>query len=157
MNEIKDFSGNIETFTSRIDKSILGLQSDSIREHGISLDKIFQILNRIEEQYTHNIHWFKSQEFVKLKDLKETERKIMSKIKEFSDRQNVFNDRMDVAVADLQGDIKYLTDTITTLQSTSGSITPEDQALLDQIEVRASTIADKLDALDALTPVSGSV
>jgi len=84
--------------------------------------------------------------------LKETEKKIMSKISEFADRQNTFNDRMDIAVTDLQGDVKSLNDQIVALQATSGSITPEDQVLLDNIEARASGIATKLEALDALTP-----
>lgn len=76
----------------------------------------------------------------------------MSAISDFADKMKVFNDRQDAAVTALQGDVKSLEDQITALQGSSGAITPEDQALLDGIQARASAVADKLDALDALTP-----
>lgn len=76
----------------------------------------------------------------------------MSAISDFAAKQNAFNDRIDTAVTDLQGDVKNLSDQIAALQASAGTITPEDQALLDGIQQRTSTIADKLDALDALTP-----
>lgn len=76
----------------------------------------------------------------------------MSKISEFVDAQNAFNDKMDVAVSDLQGDIKNLNDQIKALQESQGEISPEDQGLLDGLQERARVISDKLDALNALTP-----
>lgn len=76
----------------------------------------------------------------------------MSKISDFATAQNAFNDRMDAAVADLVADVKNLNDQIAALQNSAGQITPEDQALLDGLQARASTIADKLDALDQQTP-----
>lgn len=85
-------------------------------------------------------------------DLKHTERTIMSAISDFAAKVNAFNDRIDAAIAGLQGDVKNLEDQIAALQNSAGQITPEDQALLDGIQARASTVADKLDALDALTP-----
>lgn len=85
-------------------------------------------------------------------DLKEMEHRIMSAISDFAARVAAFNDRIDTAITDLQGDVKNLEDQIAALQASAGQITPEDQALLDAIESRASTVADKLDALDALTP-----
>lgn len=87
-----------------------------------------------------------------MKDLIKVERHIMSAISDFAAKQKTFNDRMDTAVTDLQGDVKFLTDKIAELQASQGTITPADQALLDEIEARSSAIADKLDALDALTP-----
>jgi hypothetical protein len=77
---------------------------------------------------------------------------IMSAISEFAGKQTVFQDRMDTAVTDLQGDVKNLRDQIAALQASSGAITPADQALLDSVQARAGIIADKLDALDLLTP-----
>jgi uncharacterized protein YoxC len=77
---------------------------------------------------------------------------IMSAISDFSTKLNAFFDRQDKAVADLQGDVDNLTKQIAALQATSGAITPEDQALLDGIQARASSVSDKLDAIDALTP-----
>lgn len=88
-------------------------------------------------------------------DIKRLEQKldnIMSAISDFAAKVTAFNDRMDTAITDLQGDVKSLNDQITALQNSSGAITPEDQALLDGITARASSVADKLDALDAQTP-----
>ena len=76
----------------------------------------------------------------------------MSAIADFATKMSAFQDRMDTAVADLQGDVKSLNDQIAALQASQGAITPSDQALLDGIQARASTVADKLAALDALTP-----
>src|SRR4029077_2266147 len=80
------------------------------------------------------------------------ERQIMSAISDFATKMDAFNTRIDAAIADLQGDVKNLEDQIAALQNSPGTITPEDQALLDGITTRASAVADKLDALDALTP-----
>lgn len=76
----------------------------------------------------------------------------MSAIADFAAKQSAFNDRMDTAITDLQGDVKSLNDQIAALQASNGTITPEDQALLDGITARSAAVADKLDALDALTP-----
>ncbi len=76
----------------------------------------------------------------------------MSKISDFATKQNAFNDQMDTAVSGLTADVKNLSDQIAALQASAGEITPEDQALLDGIQARTQTVADKLTALDALTP-----
>lgn len=76
----------------------------------------------------------------------------MSKISDFSDAVTAHLDRQDAAVAGLQGDVANLEAQIEALQNSTGEISPEDQALLDAIQNRAGSIADKLDALDALTP-----
>jgi hypothetical protein len=78
--------------------------------------------------------------------------KIMSAISDFATAQNAFNDQIDTAVTGLTGDVKNLNDQIAALQASNGAITPADQALLDGIQARAKTVADKLTALDALTP-----
>lgn len=70
----------------------------------------------------------------------------------FAAAQNAFNDRQDAAVKALQGDVKNLEDQIVALQNISGQITDSDQAILNSIQSRTGAIADKLDALDALTP-----
>ncbi len=88
------------------------------------------------------------------------------------DKQNAHNARILAGVAALAtsltgvtGDVKTLNDKITALQNSAGTITPEDQALLDAADTAGSTAADKLDAavaalkaLDDLTadaPVAG--
>lgn len=76
----------------------------------------------------------------------------MSAISQFAAKQNAFNDQIDTAVAGLAADVKSLNDQIATLQNSAGTVTPEDQASLDAIQARSQTIADKLTALDALTP-----
>lgn len=78
--------------------------------------------------------------------------KIMSKISDFADRMAEHNNAVDAAVDGLTQDVKTLNDKITALQASAGSITPEDQALLDAIEARATSISAKLTALDAMTP-----
>lgn len=76
----------------------------------------------------------------------------MSAVSDFSTKMNEFFNQQDKAVGDLQDDVKNLSDQIAALQTSGGSITPEDQALLDGIQNRASVITEKLNALDALTP-----
>lgn len=78
--------------------------------------------------------------------------KIMSAISDFAAQMTTFQDQQDTAIANLQGDVKSLTDQIAALQASPGTITPADQALLDGIQTRASAVAAKLNALDALTP-----
>lgn len=85
-------------------------------------------------------------------DLREMEKRIMSKISEFADRQNAFNAKQEAAIEDLTGDVKFLTDKIVELQNSPGAITPEDQATLDALEVRAAAATAKLEALAAQTP-----
>jgi len=76
----------------------------------------------------------------------------MSAIGDFAVKQKGFNDRMDAALAGLASDVAILNATIAELQNTSGAITPEDQALLDQLESWGDAFAAKLEALDSLTP-----
>lgn len=85
-------------------------------------------------------------------EIRELKDSIMSAISDFATAQSAFQDRMDAAVTGLQGDVKNLTDQIAALQASTGTITPADQALLDGIQARAKSVADKLDALDQLTP-----
>ena len=90
----------------------------------------------------------------------EIERQLMTNteaIQAFATATKAFQDRMDTAVTDLQADVQNLEDQIAALQASPGQITPEDQAALDGIQARAAAVADKLDALDALTPPKAPV
>ncbi len=78
--------------------------------------------------------------------------KIMSAISDFAAQQAVYNDQLNVAIDGLSSDIQALNDLISKLQNTPGVITPEDQALLDSLQEKSKIAADKLSALDALTP-----
>lgn len=76
----------------------------------------------------------------------------MATVQDFVAQSTVFFDRMDTAVTDLQGDVDNLTKQIADLKANAGGLSPTDQAALDAVSTRVSGIADKLDALDALTP-----
>jgi len=73
-------------------------------------------------------------------------------IETFAAAQNAFQDTIDAGISGLTGDIKFLNDTIAQLQASAGQISPSDQALLDSLEARAKSAADRVAALDALTP-----
>jgi hypothetical protein len=78
--------------------------------------------------------------------------KIMDAIADFATKTSAFFDRQDKAITDIQTEVEALNDQITALQNSNGTITPSDQALLDGIQTRASTVAVKLEQLDSLTP-----
>lgn len=73
-------------------------------------------------------------------------------IKAFAEKQTAFNTRHNAGLTDLEGDIKALNDKIIELQNTQGSITPEDQALLDDIQAKSEANVTKVEALAAQTP-----
>ena len=76
----------------------------------------------------------------------------MSKISEFKVKQDAHNEVIDKAIAGLVEDNKTMTELIRQLQNNPGPISPEDQEALDTLEARTKLQADKLEALDALTP-----
>lgn len=103
---------------------------------------------------------------VTIADLRELEVRIMSVISDFVAKQAAFNSRQGAAVdsivssvAGISADIDLLNEKITELQNSPGGITPEDQALLDQLQAQGEEVATKVEAastalanLDALTP-----
>jgi predicted nucleic acid-binding Zn-ribbon protein len=109
----------------------------SHRDRETTLDRVLKAVGHI---HTHVINLGQQME------------NIMSAIQDFAAKMKAFTVRQDAAVTALQGDVKTLEDKITELQNSGGGISAEDQALLDEIQTHASAIADKLDALDALTP-----
>ncbi len=67
-------------------------------------------------------------------------------------------DSIVTSVAGVTGDVQRLKDLITQLQNSAGTVTPEDQALLDKTEAaanslstRVSGVKDALASLDAAT------
>jgi len=77
---------------------------------------------------------------------------IMSAISTFATAQKAYNDRQAAAIDGLAGDIKTLNDKIAALQESAGTVTPEDQALLDELQAAAEAATAKIEALDAQTP-----
>ncbi len=84
--------------------------------------------------------------------LGQLESTIMSAISDFAAKQKAHNEKIDAAITGITGDVKTLNDKITALQNTPGPISAEDQALLDELEATGSALADKLAAVDELTP-----
>lgn len=139
-------------------------------EQGQLADALLDVVGAIEaytKQRKTEFDWFKSHiDLATKQDLKEMEKRIMSVISEFAAKQNAFNTRqgaaIDKAVAAVQGiiaDIKTLNDKITELQNSSGEVTPEDLALINDLETQGDALATKaeavgtaLEALDAQTP-----
>lgn len=76
----------------------------------------------------------------------------MSAISDFADKMKVHNDAVDDAINGLIGDVQNLSKQIADLQTSAGQTTPQDQAILDGIEQKATDITSKLAALDSLTP-----
>lgn len=91
----------------------------------------------------------------------------MAQVKDYVDRINTRFDEqsndaaeLHTAVDGVQADVTFLKETIAKLQNTNGQLTPEDQALLDQLEARVNTTstnikdaATKAKALDEATSV----
>lgn len=75
----------------------------------------------------------------------------MATIQEFADKVNAEFDKISAAVDGLVVDVKTLNDKIAELQNSAGTVTPADQALLDDIQSKAANIASKVGALDAQT------
>ena len=118
------------------------------------LEKIFHLLERWEKEWRESR---KSDERYATKhDLLKLKVEIMATVSEalaaFDAQMTTFNDAQDTAITGLQGDVKNLNDQIAALQNSAGTITPSDQAILDKIQARGQSVADKLAALDALTP-----
>lgn len=76
----------------------------------------------------------------------------MSAISDFAAKQTQFNDRLTAAIQGVAADVAALNAKIEELQNTQGSITPEDQALLDDLQTRGEALASALEAVDNLTP-----
>ncbi len=77
---------------------------------------------------------------------------IMTAISDFAAAVQASFDAANASIAGIQGDVTDLKAQIDALQNSSGAISPEDQALLDDIQSKASDLATKVGAIDALTP-----
>jgi len=101
-----------------------------------------------------------------LSQIRHNQNQIMSAISEFKAKQDAFNvaqaaaiDLLVTSTAGVATDVQALKDKIDELQNSPGEITPEDQAILDQLvtdgtalAARAQATADALKALDEQTP-----
>lgn len=101
-----------------------------------------------------------------LRRIAEMEKNIMSAISDFLAKQLAFNARQQAAVdaltntaAGLAEDVQTLNDKITELQNSPGGVTPEDQAIIHELQTQGEALTGKLEAfataletLNALTP-----
>jgi len=72
-------------------------------------------------------------------------------IQAYADAVNAQFDVIEPAVDGVADDVAFLKEKIDALQNTPGTLTPEDQALLDAIQSRIGTLATRVTALDAAT------
>jgi hypothetical protein len=77
---------------------------------------------------------------------------LMSAVSDFAARQTTFNDRLTAAISGVAADVAALNAKIEELQNTPGSISDEDQVLLDELQTRGEALATALEAVDNLTP-----
>lgn len=79
------------------------------------------------------------------------ERKVMSAISDFQTRVNAKLEAIGTGIDGIDGDVKFLKEQIAALQASVGTVTPEDQAIIDAMEARIGTLADRVTAVDAET------
>ena len=135
----------------------------SEREEKLILAKIEAMKLLVDElrisrqQRQIELEWFQAHaRFATKTDLDQLERNIMSAFSDFAAKQKTFNDRQGAAidsittsVTGLTGDVKALNDKITELQNSPGGITPEDQALLNDLQAAGEAAATKAEAVAA--------
>lgn len=99
--------------------------------------------------------WFRSHLlFATKQDLDRMECRIMSAISVYSERVNAKLDNFATSVDGLVSDVAFLKAKITALQNSTGTVTAEDQALLDSLENRIGALATKIGVLDSETDSS---
>jgi hypothetical protein len=85
-------------------------------------------------------------------DLEESTANIMGSISNFAAAQEAVNAQIAAAITGVASDIAGLNALIQQLQDSAGTVSPEDQALLDALQVQGAALAARLEALDAETP-----
>lgn len=103
----------------------------------------------------HHYHHFPDSEasvvLAKLEEIRKQGIQIMSSISEFAGKVNAAFEGISTAVDGVKADVEGLKAKIQELQDSAGQISPEDQALLDDIQAKAESAATKLAELDAAT------
>ena len=77
---------------------------------------------------------------------------IMSAISDFKVKQDAHNQKVSDDLDAIAAQVKTMNDLIAKLQTSPGTITPEDQATLDQLDAAGAALATKADAMIAVTP-----
>lgn len=129
----------------------LGVPKDRDNDLAEAISGLTCVLARMAEQ-AHHEH---NRNTILYKIESNTE-KIMSAISDFAAKQKAFNDRqgaaIDAAVTSVTGlteDVAELNRKITELQNSQGGVTPEDQALIDELETQGGAVATRLEGVAA--------
>lgn len=88
----------------------------------------------------------------KLKVLEQQGRSIMSKLSDFLDEQDEYNNKMQVTLVNISNDIKRLNGIIEKLQASQGGMSDEDLALLSRAKAKTEALLAQMGAIDDLTP-----
>jgi len=77
---------------------------------------------------------------------------LMTAFSDFATKQATYNADIGAAIDGIVGDVKSLNDKITELQNSPGTISPADQALLDDLVTQGAALVARVKAADDLTP-----
>lgn len=78
--------------------------------------------------------------------------RLMATIQQYAERISAHLDRIDTNVEGINGDITGLKDEIAALRTSLGQLTPEQEALLGGLETRVASMAERVQAINDLTP-----
>lgn len=109
--------------------------------------KTDEMLDVMDRKLDHLINSVKN----KYEVLRERLKTMAGEIKKFADEVNARFDEIGTAVDGVVDDVAYLKQKIDELQNNPGPISPEDQAILNDLQARVNVTADKLKALDSAT------
>lgn len=145
--------GNIHSPNDNRDENKQHHENNGDKIVAESLCRIASAIEEATKQRQTEFEWLKLHSaFATKQDLLNLECKIMSKISEYVDVQNGINAQFEKGIDGCVEDITSLKDTIDKLQNSAGAITPEDQKLLDEAQAKSKALADRLTALDEVTP-----
>ena len=96
--------------------------------------------------------WFRNNSSVTQKDLDQAVKKIMSAITDWAAREEANLTTISGTLDTIVAGIKALDDKITALQNSPGTLSPADQAALDQIEADSKALVTKAAAIDTTPP-----
>lgn len=87
----------------------------------------------------------------KLLEISHRLERLMSAISDYAAKVKQSFTAISAGLDGITGDLVTLNDKITALQNSPGQVTPEDQALLNEVQTLASGLADRVKALDDQT------
>ncbi len=87
-----------------------------------------------------------------LTTIQQTQGKLMSVISDFSVKQNAFNAEISSDLDDIKTAAASQLALIQQLQQSQGTVTPEDQAIIDKLEADGTALVSKADATAGKTP-----